>query len=410
MSTEPRENFSGLFVCFVGKSRFCGYSIFRMKQITPNATIGVFGSGQLGRMFAIEARKMGYRVHTFSPESDTPTGQIADFETCAEYEDLDAVKRFAEAVDVVTFEFENVPFETVEKAAQFVEVFPRGEVLHIAQHRLREKTFLAENGFPVTEFRHVKTLDALKTAAREIGTPAILKTAGFGYDGKGQARIKSVEDCEAAFAEIEKSEAVLERFVDFEKELSVVAARDFSGNFVHYGAFENRHANHILDVSFAPADVSGETQTEAVEIARGILETLRVVGVLTVEFFLTKTGALLVNELAPRPHNSGHLTIDACVCSQFEQQLRAVCGLPLGSTDFYKPSAMANLLGDLWENGAPNFAAALENKAVKLHLYGKQEARRGRKMGHLTALAGTAEDAVQIVEEARRKLTADERR
>lgn len=377
-----------------------------MKQITPNAIVGVFGSGQLGRMFAIEARKMGYRVHTFSPESDTPTGQVADYETVADYEDLDAVKRFAEAVDVVTFEFENVPFETVAKAAEFVEVFPRGEVLHIAQHRLREKRFLSQNGFPVTAFRHVKTLEELKKAALEISVPAILKTAGFGYDGKGQARIKSLSDCETAFAQIKENEAVLEAFVDFEKEVSVVAARDFSGNFAHYGVIENAHENHILDVSFAPASVSEKIENEAIEITRGILETLSVVGVMTVEFFLTKTGKLLVNELAPRPHNSGHLTIDACVCSQFEQQLRAVCGLPLGSTEYFKPAAMANLLGGLWENGRPNFAAALQNKNVKLHLYGKQEARHGRKMGHLTALAETSESAVKIVEQARRNLTA----
>ena len=377
-----------------------------MKQITPNAIVGVFGSGQLGRMFAIEARKMGYRVHTFSPESDTPTGQVADYETVADYEDFDAVKRFAEAVDVVTFEFENVPFETVAKAAEFVEVFPRGEVLHIAQHRLREKRFLSQNGFPVTAFRHVKTLEELKKAALEISVPAILKTAGFGYDGKGQARIKSLSDCETAFAQIKENEAVLEAFVDFEKEVSVVAARDFSGNFAHYGVIENAHENHILDVSFAPASVSEKIENEAIEITRGILETLSVVGVMTVEFFLTKTGKLLVNELAPRPHNSGHLTIDACVCSQFEQQLRAVCGLPLGSTEYFKPAAMANLLGGLWENGRPNFAVALQNKNVKLHLYGKQEARHGRKMGHLTALAETSESAVKIVEQARRNLTA----
>lgn len=394
-------------MCFVGKFSFCGYHNFFMKTILPNATVGVFGSGQLGRMFAIEARQMGYRVHTFSPESDTPTGQVADFETCAEYEDLDAVKRFAEAVEVVTFEFENVPFETVEKAAEFVEVFPRGEVLHIAQHRLREKTFLAQNGFPVTNFRHVKTLEELKNAALEIGTPAILKTAGFGYDGKGQAKIKSLSDCESAFTQIEENEAVLEAFVDFEKEVSVVAVRDFRGNFAHYGVIENAHENHILDVSFAPAFVTENIKNKAIEITRGILDALSVVGVMTVEFFLTKTGKLLVNELAPRPHNSGHLTIDACVGSQFEQQLRAVCGLPLGAVEYLKPAAMANLLGDLWKNGEPNFAEALKNKAVKLHLYGKQEARSGRKMGHLTALAETAEEALKTVEEARRNLTAD---
>ncbi len=376
-----------------------------MKQITPNSIVGVFGSGQLGRMFALEARKMGYRVHTFSPDSNTPTGQVADCETAAEYEDLDAVRKFAASVDVVTFEFENVPFETVATAAEFVSVFPRGEVLHTAQNRLREKTFLSQNGFPVTVFCPVKTTEDLHNAVREIGIPSILKTAGFGYDGKGQTKIKSIDEIENAFANLNNQEAILEALVDFEKEVSVVAARDESGNFVNYGVIENAHAQHILDVSFAPAFVSDATRKEAIEITRGILETLDVVGVMTVEFFLTKDEKLLVNELAPRPHNSGHLTIDACVCSQFEQQLRAVCGLPLGSTALLRPAAMANLLGDLWNAGVPNYAAALENPAVKLHLYGKQEARTGRKMGHLTALAETTKEAVRLVEKARKQLT-----
>lgn len=378
-----------------------------MKPIPPNSIIGVFGSGQLGRMLALEARRMGYRIHTFSPESDTPTGQIADAEIVAAYEDLDEVKRFAETVDVVTFEFENVPSVCAETAAKFAPVHPRGEVLHVAQNRLREKTFLRSNDFPVAAFRHIKTLEDLEKAVAEIGAPAILKTAGFGYDGKGQARIESAADAADAFRRIENQEAVLEAFVDFEKEISVVAARDQEGNFAHYGAIENRHSNHILDISFAPAAVSQKVQNEAIEIARGILETLGVVGVTTVEFFLTKNETLLVNELAPRPHNSGHLTIDACLTNQFEQQLRAVCGLPLGSTEFVRPAAMANLLGDVWENGEPNFAAALENENVKLHLYGKQEARRGRKMGHLTALAETTREAVEIVEQARKKLAAE---
>ena len=379
---------------------------FFMKQILPNSTIGVFGSGQLGRMFAIEARKMGYRVHTFSPESDTPTGQIADFETVADYEDLDAVKQFAQSVDVVTFEFENVPSVCVETAAEIVAVHPRGEVLHIAQNRLREKTFLQSNGFPVTDFRHIKTSEDLEKAVAEIGVPSILKTAGFGYDGKGQAKIKSIEDAASAYKNLENQEAVLEAFVDFEREVSVVAARDARGNFANYGVIENAHANHILDVSFAPASVSEKIRNEAIEIARGISETLDVVGVMTVEFFLTKDEKLLVNELAPRPHNSGHLTIDACASNQFEQQLRAVCNLPLGSTEFFRSAAMANLLGDLWDAGEPNYAAALADKQVRLHLYGKQEARRGRKMGHLTALAATTREAVELVKKARKKLIA----
>ncbi|MBC7796269.1 MAG: 5-(carboxyamino)imidazole ribonucleotide synthase, partial [Pyrinomonadaceae bacterium] len=364
-------------------------------------TIGVLGSGQLGRMFALSARQMGYRVHTFSPESDTPTGQVADTETCATYEDLKAVRDFAKSVDVITFEFENVPFATVQAAEHFAPVFPKGEILHTTQNRLREKTFLLQNGFPVTPFRHIKTLAELQNAVAEIGFPSILKTAGFGYDGKGQVRIKSSDDCEPAFVELNQQDAVLEAFVDFEKEVSVVAARDAKGNFAHFGIIENHHENHILDVSFAPANVSSKLQIEAIEITREIFAKLDVVGVMCVEFFVTKNERLLVNELAPRPHNSGHLTIDACQTSQFEQQLRAVCGLPLASTEFFKPCAMANLLGDLWRNGEPKWQNALEFSNVKLHLYGKAEPRNGRKMGHLTVLADSVDEARKNIIAAR---------
>ena len=372
--------------------------------ILPNSTIGVFGSGQLGRMFAIEARKMGYRVHTYSPESDTPTGQVADIETQAAYDDLDAVRHFAKSVDVVTFEFENVPFAAVDAASQFVDVYPKGDVLHTTQNRLREKIFLASHGFPVTPFRHIKTLDDLQKAVGELGTPCVLKTAGFGYDGKGQSKIKTLADVEPAFTELNGNDAVLEAFVDFEKEVSVVCSRDQTGNFAHYGVIDNEHVNHILDVSFAPAIVSERIFMQAVEITQSLAETLGYVGTLCVEFFLTKDEKLLVNELAPRPHNSGHLTFDACVTSQFEQQLRAVCGLSLGSTEFYKPAAMANLLGDLWQNGEPNWAASIKTPNVKLHLYGKIKPRPRRKMGHLTAIAESASDALRLVREGRTKL------
>jgi 5-(carboxyamino)imidazole ribonucleotide synthase len=374
------------------------------KQILPNSTIGVFGSGQLGRMFAIEARKMGYRVHTYSPYTGTPTGQVADIETCREYEDLDGVREFARSVDVITFEFENVPSATVEAAAEFVAVHPKGEILHTTQNRLREKTFLAGNGFPVTPFRHIKLIDDLYRAADDLGFPSVLKTAGFGYDGKGQVKLKAPHDIEPAFAEMKGAEAILEGFVDFEKEVSVVCARDRNGNFVDYGVIENEHANHILDISFAPARVSEQVYSDAVDIARNIADTMDYVGTLCVEFFLTKDEKLLVNELAPRPHNSGHLTFDACVASQFEQQVRAVCGLPLGSTEFYRPAAMANLLGNLWSDVEPDWVAALKDPSVKLHLYGKAEPKPGRKMGHLTALSDTADDARHAVKEARRRL------
>lgn len=355
-------------------------------------------------MFAIEARKMGYRVHTFSPESDTPTGQVADIETSASYDDIDAVRIFARTVDVITFEFENVPAAAVTAAAEFAPVHPKGEILHTTQNRLREKIFLSTNGFPVTPYRRIKLIDDLFRAANELGLPAVLKTAGFGYDGKGQAKIAGPDDIEPAYASMSGKDAVFEAFVDFEKEVSVVCARGRDGDFVHYGVIENEHSNHILDVSFAPAAVNELVHKEAIEIARNIAEKLDYVGTLCIELFLTRDGKLLVNELAPRPHNSGHLTFDACVTSQFEQQVRAVCGLPLGSTDLLRPAAMANLLGDLWQNGEPKWAAALDDPAVKLHLYGKAEAKPGRKMGHLTATAAAPFEAVSAVRGARSRL------
>jgi 5-(carboxyamino)imidazole ribonucleotide synthase len=376
-----------------------------MNSILPGATVGVLGSGQLGRMFAIAARRMGYRVHTLSPDSDTPTGQVADREYESSYDDLDAVREFARGVSVVTFEFENVPAESVEAAAQIVPVRPSGSVLHTTQNRLREKTFLSSRGFPVTRFRHVNSAESLRAALEDVGYPAVLKTAGFGYDGKGQVKIDSAEEAGRVADAMKGRECVLEAFVDFEREVSVVGARTLDNEFTHYGVIENRHSRHILDLSIAPARVSGSTAREAVEIARAILETLDVVGVMCVEFFLTREGRLLVNELAPRPHNSGHLTVDACVTSQFEQQLRAVCGLPLGSTEFVRPAAMANLLGDLWQAGEPDWRSALARPNVKLHLYGKTEPRAGRKMGHITALAATAEEAAREALAARDALT-----
>jgi 5-(carboxyamino)imidazole ribonucleotide synthase len=374
--------------------------------ILPGSTIGVFGSGQLGRMFAIEARKMGYRVHTFSPDTDTPTGQIADNETTASYDDLDAVREFAKGADVLTFEFENVPAASVEAAAEFAPMHPRGEILHIAQNRLREKTFLSSNGIPVTPFRHIKLVDDLYRATQELGFPSVLKTAGFGYDGKGQSKLEAPHDIEPAFAELNGQDAVLEAFVDFEKEVSVVCARGQDGGFVNYGVIENEHRNHILDVSFAPAELSVSAAKNAIEITRSIAEKLDYVGTLCIEFFLTRGSDLLVNEIAPRPHNSGHLTFGPCVTSQFEQQLRAVCGLELGSAEFYRPAAIANLLGDLWNGGEPNWAAALSDMSIKLHLYGKSEPRKARKMGHLTATASTATEAAARVRSARERLAS----
>jgi len=371
------------------------------KPILPGSTIGVLGSGQLGRMFAIAARRMGYRVHTFSPDEDTPTGQVADLEIQAPYEDLDAVRDFASHVSVVTFEFENVPAATAEAAASRAVVRPAGEILHTTQHRLREKTFLSQAGLPLAPFRRVRNLTELQAAAQELGLPAILKTAGFGYDGKGQARIVKPEDFVGAWDAIGQQEAVLEALVDFEREISVVAARSAHGDFVHYGAIENHHSQGILDISLAPARIPDTLTAEAVEITRAVFEKLQVVGVLCVEFFVTRAGGLLINELAPRPHNSGHLTVDANITSQFEQQLRCICGLPLGDVAQLAPAAMANLLGDVWTPGEPDWPAAAAIPSVKIHLYGKLSARPGRKMGHLTALAPDVERALADVTRAR---------
>ena len=372
--------------------------------ILPGSSIGVLGSGQLGRMFAIAARRMGYRVHVFSPESDTPTGQVADVEVSAPYEDLDAVRRFARSVEVVTFEFENVPHETADAAAEHARVRPAGSVLHVAQNREREKTFLARAGLPVPRFEVVRSPGDLEQALVRVGCPAVLKTARFGYDGKGQARIDAPTDAAKAWGAIGQQDAVLEEFVDFERELSVVAARGLDGAMADYGAVENRHRNHILDLTIAPASVPGRVARDAQQLACAVLEALDVVGVLCVELFLARDGRLLINEIAPRPHNSGHFTFDASVTSQFEQQLRAVCGLPLGSTAQVSPAAMANLLGDLWQNGIPRWEAACAHRNVKLHLYGKATARPGRKMGHLTALSATTADAVRDVLAARNAL------
>ncbi len=368
--------------------------------VLPGSVVGVLGSGQLGRMFAIAARRMGYRVHTFSPDTDTPTGQVADVEITAPYEDLDAVRRFARGVKVVTFEFENVPASTAAAAEEFAPVRPGGWVLHTTQQRLREKNFLSAAGLPVTPYRSVTSLSELQAALGELGCPAVLKSAAFGYDGKGQQKISSLADAPSAYAAV-GGECILEAFVDFALELSVVAARGADGAFSHFGVMENEHARHILDITVAPARIPPETAHEAVELARAVLEALGVVGVLCVEMFLVRDGKLLINELAPRPHNSGHLTFDACLTCQFEQQLRAVCGLPLGSSLQLRPAAMANLLGDLWAGGEPDWAAACAFPNVKLHLYGKLEARPGRKMGHMTALADDADTCRQMVSAAR---------
>ncbi len=379
----------------------------RMDTILPGATLGVMGSGQLGRMFAIEARKMGYRIHTFSPDSDSPTGQIADREVTASYADEAAVRDFARGISVLTFEFENVPSQTVEWAAEHCLVRPAGRVLHICQHRLREKEFLASAGLPVAPFRKVTSAAELATAAAEIGLPGVLKTAAFGYDGKGQRKLLPGDDLAAAWCPFEGAPAVLEGFVRFEREISVLVCRGVDGSMATWPVCENEHANHILDITYCPARIPAAVAENARALAKRVAVSLDLIGVLAVELFLLADGGIVINELAPRPHNSGHFSFDASVTSQFAQQVRAVCGLPLGSTDSLSPAAMSNLLGDVWldsRTGTPNWAAALAIPGVFLHLYGKAEPKRGRKMGHITALGSDVNIAAEKARLARTAL------
>ncbi len=372
--------------------------------ISPGSVIGVLGSGQLGRMFTIAARRMGYRVHVLSPDTDTPTGQVADVEVQTGYDDLDAIARFARQVDVMTFEFENVPATAIAAAARHVPIRPGGHVLHTTQHRLREKTFLRDAGLPVTTFAAVHSPQELSAAMDSVGFPAILKTAAWGYDGKGQVRIASRQQAMSAWQSLGCAAAILERHVDFAAEISIVAARGVDGALACYDPIRNVHRSHILDISSSPACLPPKVAAAAIDIARQVMARLEVVGVLCIEFFLTHDHELLINELAPRPHNSGHLTIDAHVTDQFEQQVRAVCGLPLGATEQLRPAAMANLLGDVWAAGPPRWDLASAIPGVKLHLYGKREPRPGRKMGHVTVLAADVHTAIERCAGARRLL------
>jgi 5-(carboxyamino)imidazole ribonucleotide synthase len=369
--------------------------------ILPGGTIGLIGGGQLGRMFGIAARRMGYRVHAMDPAMDCPAGQVADVEINRPYDDIDAARNFANRVDVVTFEFENVPAETLEAIEGITPVRPRPEVLHICRHRLREKSFLRQHRFPHADWREARLPQDLAGAVEDFGGQGILKTALFGYDGKGQQKLAADSDFDEAWKALNQPVGVVERIVPFDMEISAIIARGQDGASTVFPIGRNEHARHILDVTTVPAGLPARVLERAAALGREVAEALDVVGLMAVEMFVVGDD-LLINELAPRTHNSGHWTFDACVTSQFEQQLRAVCGLPLGNVAPTAPGvAMANLLGDLWQDGEPDWAAALAFPNVKLHLYGKQSARPGRKMGHLVATAATPEEARRDVLAAR---------
>ncbi|HVE15319.1 MAG TPA: 5-(carboxyamino)imidazole ribonucleotide synthase [Chthoniobacterales bacterium] len=377
----------------------------RRNFLSPGSVIGVLGGGQLGRMLSIEAARLGYRVHIFEPDAGCPAGQVSEVEINAPYSDEQALREFAQGVDVVTYEFENVPLAATEIVAAQTLVRPPGEALHICQNREREKNFLAANGIPCAPFWVVDSAETLAGALEALNGPGVLKTASFGYDGKGQLRVKSGDDASAIWSTFGADRAVLEGWIEYTHEFSIVCARGLDGEIRLFPAAENRHEHHILDISIVPARIPDAAIAEARIMVGRIAEALEIVGLITAEFFLTRAGTILVNELAPRPHNSGHFTLDACVTSQFEQQVRATCGLPLGSTDLMRPVVMLNLLGDLWENGEPDWRSLLAEPNLELHLYGKREARPGRKMGHLCVLADSVDQALARVEEIKARLS-----
>ena len=351
-------------------------------MIEPGGIIGILGGGQLGRMTALAAASLGYRCHIFCPEPNSPAMQVSSFATVAAYDDELALARFADAVDVVTFEFENVPAATAAILAKHRPVHPRPGILAICQDRLKEKDFLRANGVATTAYRHITGVASLAAAMAEIGPRAILKTARLGYDGKGQVALEKGDDLAAIWAAHRADDAILEARVDFACEISVVLARGADNEIACYVPVENRHVHHILDTTIAPAVIDATLARRADAIARGVVRALDLVGVLAVEMFVTKDGAVLVNELAPRPHNSGHWTIDACITSQFEQLVRAVCGLPLGSPEAHSNAVMTNLIG----GDVGKWRDAVADPTAKLHLYGKADAMPGRKMGHVTRL------------------------
>jgi 5-(carboxyamino)imidazole ribonucleotide synthase len=351
-------------------------------MLAPGGTIGILGGGQLGRMTALAAARLGYRCHIFADEPDSPAAQVCGAATVAEFSDQEALERFAGAVDIITFEFENIPAGAVRRVAALKPVLPRPEILEIAQDRLREKDFLRSINVETTAYREISGPTVLLRAMHDFGYPAVLKTVRLGYDGKGQVTLTPEIKAEEAWRRMGGEIGILESFVDFSCEISVIVARGANGAWATYPPVENQHVNHVLDTTIAPARIRVDTAMRAEAITRRVAEKLDLVGVLAVEMFVTQAGELLVNEIAPRPHNSGHWTIDACFTSQFEQLVRAICGLPLGSVEHHSDAVMQNLLG----SDVANWRDALNDPLAKLHLYGKTEIQPGRKMGHVTRL------------------------
>ena len=368
--------------------------------------LGLLGGGQLGRMFTIAAHQMGYQVTVLDPDADSPAGRIADQFICADYTDQDALAQLSGQCVAITTEFENIAASALSVLAEQCIVRPDAHSVTIAQNRILEKRFLQSHGFCVAPFEVIEQAECPDTIDDVF--PGILKVSQFGYDGKGQRQVANATELAAAFVDLGSVPCVLEKKLPLKCEVSVVLARGHDGTVVYFPVVENQHDNGILDVSIVPARVSAEIAANARDVAGKIAEALAYQGVLCVEFFVLDDDRLVVNEMAPRPHNSGHFSIDACVTSQFEQQVRALCGMPLGDTVLHKPSVMVNLLGDIWQSAEPDWTLLLSEPSVKLHLYGKKEARPGRKMGHFTVLDATTEKALERALHLKQQLAPSE--
>jgi 5-(carboxyamino)imidazole ribonucleotide synthase len=373
-------------------------------MLRPGAILGVLGGGQLGRMFCVAAQTMGYTVWVLDRDPYSPAGAIADRHLQASYEDRQALAEMAEGCAAITTEFENVPADTLIFLEQHCIVRPGSRAVAIAQNRIREKTSVQEFGLATAPFAAIHKPEDLTAAFETLTPPLLLKTAAMGYDGKGQRTVNHLEEAVTAFEELGGTPCVLEKKVDLEREISVLLARSENGEVAVYPPGENHHVHGILDTTRVPAQLDSNVEQQAIGMARDLASRLEYVGVLAVEFFLTRQGELLINELAPRPHNSGHYTLDATLTSQFEQQVRTLCGMPPGDTRLLSPVVMVNILGDLWEEGEPPWERLFAHPCCKLHLYGKKEARPGRKMGHYNCLEITAEAAEEMAEQVRTDL------
>ncbi len=376
------------------------------KTVLPGGRIGILGGGQLGMMFIESAQKMGYRVHVFSPDADAPACKLADRVTVGLFDDVEALKTFARSVEVVTLEFENIPRQAVEVLEHHTQMYPGPNALITSQNRIEEKTFFQKRGYSVPPFEVIKTPDDLTQAVHRLGYPSVLKTTTMGYDGKGQQVLFSSDDLSTALNIVgPEGEWILEKFIDFEAECSVVAVRGHDGSMAHLGVFQNFHEKNILDVTVSAGAEMDDVEKGAIETTFGLLKELDMVGIVCLEFFITKDKQLLVNEMAPRPHNSGHISMETHRSSQFDLHVRAVCGLPLGDTSQVTPGAMANIMGDLWVDGQePDWRQLDAFPGVKLYLYGKAEARPGRKMGHISVIHEDPFVCLETIRAARKAL------